>query len=382
MFYLNLMIFIKGVNMKDVIKFLRQKDYEYIDEIDSGGFGKAVLIEDTDIGMQFVCKKYQPIFDEFKVEYYKNFVNEIKFLHRVYHKNIVRVYNQYLYPKNYTGYILMEYIKGKNIEDHLVSKPEQVNEVFIQTIEAFKYLEENRILHRDIRVKNILVTDDGIVKVIDFGFGKNLVNTMDKEKSIQLNWWCSLPSEFDDNVYDFCSEIYFIGQLFKMIISNNMISDFKYKEILNQMCEYKYADRLKSFKEIHGKMNLNTFEGPIFSEREIELYKEFVEQLIACIYSIDSNSKYYGSNEEIVAKLAELSRNTMLEQYLYATSRLGDCFINGDFSTTNKKTVPTNIVNEFYSMITGLTQSKQNIVISNLLTRLDAIRRVNEDIPF
>tara|TARA_B100001063_G_scaffold241957_1_gene269765 strand:- start:341 stop:577 length:237 start_codon:yes stop_codon:yes gene_type:complete len=54
-------------------------------------------------------------------EYFDNFKSEIKLLHLLYHKNIVRIFNYYLYPEHTTGYIIMEYIDGKRIMEQLKS---------------------------------------------------------------------------------------------------------------------------------------------------------------------------------------------------------------------------------------------------------------------
>lgn len=53
---------------------------------------------------------------------------------------------------------LIEYINNK------------INNIFIQLINSFEYLERNNICHRDIRINNILVTNDGILKLIAFDF--------------------------------------------------------------------------------------------------------------------------------------------------------------------------------------------------------------------
>ena len=155
-----------------IVKFLRQKDYELIKEIGQGGTGRTVLLNDQIINEQFVCKKYAPSNPNDKLLYFENFVKEIKLLHLLYHKNLVRIFNYYLYPEHTTGYILMEYVQGLDISDFLKKNPEKLNDIFTQVIEVFKYLEENKILHRDIRPENILISEDGIVKIIDFGFAK------------------------------------------------------------------------------------------------------------------------------------------------------------------------------------------------------------------
>ena len=80
------------------IQFIRQKDYKEVRILGQGGTGQTRLIEDDIINAYFVCKKYSPYYPELKEKYFKNFVDEIKLLHTVYHKNIVRVFNYFLYP--------------------------------------------------------------------------------------------------------------------------------------------------------------------------------------------------------------------------------------------------------------------------------------------
>lgn len=156
----------------EIIKFTRKKDYKFIQPLGSGALGYTILVEDETINEQFVCKKYSPIEGVQPEKYYKNFVDEIKLMHKLFHNNIVRIYNYYLFEEYHTGYILMEYIDGSNIEEYLKLYPENINNIFEQIINGFAYLESQNILHRDIRSGNILVDKNGFVKIIDFGFGK------------------------------------------------------------------------------------------------------------------------------------------------------------------------------------------------------------------
>jgi serine/threonine-protein kinase len=159
---------------EQIIKFLRQKDFVMLKKIGRGGTGTTVLLKDELIDILFVCKKYLPVMGIDPKTYYSNFITEIKLMHEISHPNIVRVYNYYLYPEIYTGYILMEYIEGEQISVFVSKNPEKINSIFEQVISGFMYLEDSKILHRDIRDSNILVTAEGLVKIIDFGFGKKL----------------------------------------------------------------------------------------------------------------------------------------------------------------------------------------------------------------
>ena len=235
----------------NIIKFLKSKDYTAIRDIGQGGTGKTKLIKDETINETFVCKKYSTYYPEHQSLYYENFVNEIKILYKINHPNIVRVFSYYLYPEQSTGYILMEYIDGVDIEQYLTVNPNKINDLFIQTINGFKYLEERNILHRDIRPSNILISNDGIVKIIDFGFGKDVQKSVDYEKSITLNWTYSLPNDFSMSIYDFKTEVYFVGKLFeRIIIDNNLHQIFKYKVALDKMIITNHDIRIASFYDV------------------------------------------------------------------------------------------------------------------------------------
>lgn len=232
-----------------VIEFLRKKDYKLIKELGSGACGKTVLLYDEIIDEKFVCKKYLPYFEHHKELLFKNFVQEIKLLHLINHRNIVRVFNYYIYPDHLTGYILMEFVEGSDIEEYLSEHPENINEIFLQTIEGFSYLESNNILHRDIRPLNVMVTDGGVVKIIDFGFGKRIADKEDFDKSITLNWWCETPPDFEQELYDFQTEVYFVGKLFEKILKEQDIEQFKYLTVLNSMCAQDRGERIMKYAQ-------------------------------------------------------------------------------------------------------------------------------------
>src|SRR5882757_2733255 len=98
--------------MKNSLEFMRKRNYVDVRPLGRGGLGEARLIFDDVINEHFVCKKYAPNNEEHREKYFNHFIDEIKLLHLVFHKNIVRVFNYYLYPDQYVGYILMEYVEG------------------------------------------------------------------------------------------------------------------------------------------------------------------------------------------------------------------------------------------------------------------------------
>ncbi len=219
----------------ELVNFDMKKAFKYIKKLGEGGTGDTYLFKDETTDMMFAFKKYVPKEKEYEKENYERFVNEIKILFKLSHPNIVRVYNYYLYPEYTTGYLQMEYVEGISIDKYNPKLYEKDwNSIFVDIIDAFNYLEKNKILHRDIRSSNILITYDGTVKIIDFGFGK-MVNLKNKDKnSIFLNWPVTeMPQEVDDEgKYTYATEIFFLGKLLKKIILeiNGDTSNFIYRK--------------------------------------------------------------------------------------------------------------------------------------------------------
>ena len=315
----------------EIIKFLRQKDFRYIKDIGQGGTGKTVLLKDETIDEMFVCKKYSPYYKSDADKYYTNFLTEIKILHTLFHSNIVRVFNYYLYPDDKTGYILMDYINGDTISNFIAANPDRINDVFIQIIDGFKYLEQNEILHRDIRPENILVTENGIVKIIDFGFGKQIAFNESFDKSISLNWRYPIPDEFSEEVYNQNTEVYFVGKLIEEIIEENRIENFGYPRLLKSMVLKNPEKRTSSFLSVEREM-LNQESNLLdFNESDKLRYKNFATNIDTIITKIRDDANYNTDIDKIIKTLEDILQVSSLEDYIQNPSRISQAFIKGEY---------------------------------------------------
>ncbi len=372
---------------KEVIKFIRRKDYEKVEDLGRGSCGRTVLLNDPIIDEKFVCKKYSPMHDEFTVKLYKRFVKEIKFLYMINHSNIVRIFNYHLYPKENTGYILMEYIDGVDIEDYLKKYPENIDSLFEQVIEAFHHLELSNILHRDIRPTNILVSNKGEAKVIDFGFSKEIRGSKDFDKSVSLNWWCEIPAEFKEGTYDHATEVYFVGKLFEKIISECQLEQFMYKDLLGQMVLYEPEKRVKLFSNIRNEILSEKFADLEFDSDERQVYRNFSDMLAGTLHKIEHSTKYVEPASEISRKLEKIYKSLMLEEYVPDNAKVLRALLSGEYYL-NKHPFKVFIFKEFVELIRQVSTEKRNIIVANLQTRMDAIERYHkkpdfeDDIPF
>lgn len=369
---------------KKVIEFVRAKDYKFIKNIGQGGTGKTVLLQDDIIDESFVCKKYSPYYEEHQDLFFENFIDEIKILHKLYHKNIVRVFNYYLYPEMKTGYILMEHIDGSNLKEYLKENPHYLNEIFIQTINGFKNLETNGVLHRDIRADNILVSNGGTVKIIDFGFGKKIKFDEDFDKSISLNWLFTPPKDFEEKKYNFQTEVYFIGKLFEDIIKDFKIENFAYSHILSEMIKFDSNERIKSFSAIERKILSKESDNLDFSEENKKIYKRFATNLSSIYSTIGDQTEYKEDIDKIISELEEVYKNSMLEDFIQNPAALARCFVSGNYKFYKKKDISVDVVKDFLKLFKSVSVDKQKIIINNLWQRIDTVERYSEydDLPF
>jgi serine/threonine-protein kinase len=369
------------------IAFATPKNYIFEKELGQGGCGLTILVYDPVINEKFVCKKYNPLFESMREDLFKNFINEIKLLYKLNHKNIVRVFNYYLYPDKYLGYIFMEYIDGSDIVDYLIWSPEDINNIFYQVIEGFANLEENKILHRDIRAGNILVNTIGEVKIIDFGFGKQTLSEDDFNKSISLNWWCELPVDFKKNIYDFTTEIYFIGKLFEKIITDYNIEQFKYNDLLKQMCSKIREKRIQAFSDIKRTILSGQYIDIDFSEWEKQKYQQFSDKIHQIVSKIELGAKFYDI-ELIQNKLEDCLKKVILEDVIPDSSIVIRSIVSGSYYYKKTMRFEVDILKNFVELLRSCNKSKKNIILSNLQTKLDTLQRYSEkeeftdDIPF
>jgi serine/threonine-protein kinase len=233
-----------------------------------------------------------------------------------------------------------------------------------------------------------MITDDGIAKIIDFGFGKKVEYEKDKFKSISLNWWCETPNDFIDQLYDEKTEIYFIGKLFEQLLRDYAISYFSYNEILKKMIEKEHDQRYDSFKQISELMLGKTTIVDNFEGQEKRHYREFADSLMSIISKIEKDATYYELSS-ILPKLEDAYQRNMLEEEVQNVIDITRSFINGSYYTLRSRTISVYELKNFIDLIKQTNKEKQRIIMLNLYNRLNKIERYTvtkddftDDIPF
>ncbi|MCI0693442.1 serine/threonine-protein kinase [candidate division KSB1 bacterium] len=150
--------------------------YRVIRQIGAGGMGNVYLAERADGQFeQKVALKHIKL-GLGSVEILKRFQSERQILARLQHQNIARLLDGGLTADG-RPFFTMEFVEGKPIDqycDHRRLSVDERLELFRTVCATVQYAHRNLVVHRDLKPSNILVTEDGAVKLLDFGIAKLL----------------------------------------------------------------------------------------------------------------------------------------------------------------------------------------------------------------
>ncbi|HHU32224.1 MAG: Stk1 family PASTA domain-containing Ser/Thr kinase [Zhaonellaceae bacterium] len=147
--------------------------YEVLEKI--GGGGMAVVYKGKDLLLNRIVT-VKVLREQFvrEADFIKRFQREAQAVAKLSHPNIVSIYD--VGHEQDFHYLVMEYVEGQNLKEIIVQKapvdPLEAIDYLIQILDALEHAHESGVVHRDIKPHNILVTNNGKVKVTDFGIAQ------------------------------------------------------------------------------------------------------------------------------------------------------------------------------------------------------------------
>ncbi len=172
-----------GPALSDPNRDRRVGPYQLIRQLGEGGMGAVYLAARKDLPKRVAIKLIRPGFAGFG-KFAERFHNEEQILARLEHPNIV----QFL-DAGTTGdglaYFVMEHVEGEHLNRYCASRRLSVGrrlELFLKVCSAVQFAHQNMVVHRDLKPGNVLVTADGIPKLLDFGIAKLL----DADSAVQI----------------------------------------------------------------------------------------------------------------------------------------------------------------------------------------------------
>lgn len=189
-------------------------NYRVIRLLGSGGMGSVYLAVNTSIDQQVAIKVLRPEFAH-NAELRAKFKKEAELLCSLDHPGIVKFLNYVETPQGV--FLIMEYVKGITLEEFIKHKNGLVVEskaypMLKEILEAFEYAHSKGIVHQDIKPSNIIIQEDGHIKIMDFGIAK-IVSEVQQNAVVMGTPEYMSPEQIYGRPVDARSDIYSLGVL-------------------------------------------------------------------------------------------------------------------------------------------------------------------------
>ena len=224
----------------DLSNFTKEYEGFIPKELGIGSFGRVYLVTNKFTNKKYALKiinknKLMQVYGDCKLIY-----NEIEIHSKLNHRNIIRLYNKKETEDEIQ--ILLEYAEKGNLFN-VIQKENGVDETkaykyFIQIVNAVYFLHQNNIIHRDIKPENILLGDNNLLKLCDFGWAKEL--TVNNRSTFCGTMEYMAPEIVGSEKYDFGVDVWSLGILLYELIMGH--SPFRSKKDRNIMIKIKKHD--------------------------------------------------------------------------------------------------------------------------------------------
>lgn len=201
-------------------------NYRIVSLIGKGGMGTVYLAVHKLISKEQVAIKV--INADMANDFTRNLLrDEAQHLAGLKHTNIVGFKNYHIDDAG-NIYLIMEYADGKNLEDYIMNVnglvvEDRICPLFEPILDAVGYAHRHKILHRDIKPANVVITTEGVPKILDFGIAKVLKQQGDEDGDNMVMGTPSYmsPEQVKGEHLDERSDIYSLGVLLHHILTGN-----------------------------------------------------------------------------------------------------------------------------------------------------------------
>ncbi|MFH0954067.1 MAG: protein kinase [Verrucomicrobiota bacterium] len=190
---------------------LGSKRYKLVKVLGVGGMGTVYKAEDLLLQMPVAIKVLSAKFtrDQAAVAALKE---EARIAMQLSHRHIVRIHNLQKAGGRY--FLVMEYVKGRTLRDILDNYKRLPVETVLQVVrvcsDALSYAHRHGVLHKDLKPTNVMLAEDGVLKIIDFGIAGLLGVQRDQNEIVGTLIYMS-PEQVRGQPLDARTDVYSLG---------------------------------------------------------------------------------------------------------------------------------------------------------------------------
>ena len=264
--------------------------YEVIEKIGKGAFGVVLLVKDKMVNEEIILKFLNPhmVSDQTIVD---RFVHELRFSRKLTHENIIRIFDFITFGRSYA--ISMEYFKSHSLSEEIKRKQIDIPryiKIIIDICKGLSVAHAAEVVHRDIKPANILINDEDVVKIVDFGLAAATItgdSRMTKSGVLVGTPTYMAPEQVRGRAIDTRTDIYSLGIVMY--------------ELFTGKPPYKGEDHMATlFKHVEGGAELPSTINPKISS--------YLDKIIMKAIHVDPSLRYQKIDElrrDLVMALAK-----------------------------------------------------------------------------
>ena len=380
---------IKYESIYDLNNFIPVLEFNSPKIIGIGSYGKVYLYKNITDKKLYAIKHLDKMILCKSIHTIKRIYDEINIQSRIHHQNIVRLLN--VKENDKSIYLIMEYANTgslfKYIRDKQCLSEEESFKFFSQIINAIYFLHKNDFIHRDIKPENILIFDNKVCKLCDFGccvelngkqrstycgtteyMSPEIVNKMEYSKEIDIWSLGILLYEMIHGYSPFNPNNEYFNT--KEVIDKIKIHDLHFDINISKECKDLICHLLDKNAKNRYKIE------DIFNSDFIKKYEK------KKLYF--TNEKYINNTNENKLNLKDIkkSNNTLLLSSLIENDNLLNktLFNNIKYSSPKKYNMKNKINNVIFNNVINRNPNNQNILNENANNELSSSREINRNI--
>lgn len=257
-----------------------------------GGMGVVYRAFDPAIHRQVAIKTItKSILDPSELQYtLKRFRHEAQAVGRLTHPSIAAIFD---YGEDAElAYIVMELVSGKSLAQHLQSRRSfallEIGEIIRQLLAGLGYAHARGVIHRDVKPPNILLNDDGQIKITDFGIARIDTSTLTQIGEVMGSPGYMSPEQFAGNEIDARSDIYSAGVIAYELLTGRKPFIGSNAEVMHKVVSERPADPSQHNPALSAQTDL-VVQKALAKKRE-ERYQSAPEFAEAFMLSLRDNA--------------------------------------------------------------------------------------------
>jgi serine/threonine protein kinase len=197
--------------------------YQVVSRVGSGGMAEVYCADDLQLGRRVAVKLLHERFAQ-DPEFVERFRREASSAASLSHANIVSVFDRGEWGGTY--YIAMELLEGRSLDtivrEEAPLTPERAIELTEQVLRAARFAHKHGVVHRDLKPHNVIIDDEGRVKVTDFGIARAGASEITQTGSIMGTARYLSPEQAQGEAVGPRSDLYAIGILLYELLTGTV----------------------------------------------------------------------------------------------------------------------------------------------------------------